>query len=65
MAWAFVDDSGSGGDSPYFVSAGYTAPESIWNGFVPEWQRILDLSPKLEYFKMSVTCPRFLVQLDI
>lgn len=53
MAWAFVDDSGSGGDSPYFVLAGYAACESAWTTFLPHWQSVLDLPPKLEYFKMS------------
>jgi hypothetical protein len=53
MALAFVDDSGSGGDSPYYVLAGYVAGESTWAGFVPDWQAVLDCSPRLEYFKMN------------
>lgn len=53
MAVAFVDDSGSGGDAPYFVLAGYVASEAAWNKFVTDWQAVLDLSPKLEYFKMK------------
>jgi hypothetical protein len=53
MALAFVDDSGSGGDSQYFVLAGYVTSEVSWSGFVPDWQSVLDLSPKLDYFKMS------------
>lgn len=35
-AVAFVDDSGSGGDAPYFVLAGYAASEAAWNKFVPD-----------------------------
>jgi len=50
---AFVDDSGSGGDSPYYVLAGYSGTESTWQAFCGEWQRVLDLEPKLDYFKMS------------
>ena len=53
MPLAFVDDSGSGGDSPYFVLAGYCASESTWAAFWPDWQSVLDLAPKLTYFKVS------------
>jgi hypothetical protein len=52
MALAFVDDSGSGGDSPYYILAGYSARESTWQAFWPRWQSVLDAMPKLEYFKM-------------
>ncbi len=53
VALAFVDDSGSGGDSPYFVLGGYVASPEVWDYFVPAWESILDSSPRLEYFKMS------------
>jgi hypothetical protein len=53
LAFAFVDDSGSGGDSPYYVLAGYSADKSTWESFWADWQGVLDLSPKLNYFKMS------------
>jgi hypothetical protein len=53
MPLAFVDDSGSGGDAPYYILAGYYAPLAIWREFCPKWQKILDLEPRLEYFKMS------------
>src|SRR5947209_18589160 len=53
MALAFVDDSGSGGDSPYFVLAGFVASESTWNRFIPDWQAVLNLHPSLTYFKMA------------
>jgi hypothetical protein len=53
MPLAFIDDSGSGGDSPYYILAGYSAPETAWAAFWPDWQTALDIAPKLEYFKMS------------
>jgi hypothetical protein len=53
MALAFIDDSGSGGDSSYSVLAGYVASESEWNIFDVDWQKVLDAPPKLEYFKMK------------
>jgi hypothetical protein len=53
MAWALADDSGSGGDSEYFVLAGYVERESVWTNFSSDWQEILDLEPGLQYFKMS------------
>jgi hypothetical protein len=53
VAIAFVDDSGSGGDSPYYVLAGYAASPQVWDSFSEEWKRVLDLSPRLEYFKMN------------
>jgi hypothetical protein len=53
MALAFVDDSGSGGDSPYYVLGGYVGHVPEWNSFVTAWQGVLDLTPRLEYFKMS------------
>jgi len=53
MVLAFVDDSGSGGDSPYFVLSGYCAAQDTWGAFSRDWQEVLSLWPKLEYFKMS------------
>ena len=53
MPLAFIDDSGSGGDSPYYILAGYSAPKATWAAFWPDWQAALDVPPKLEYFKMS------------
>jgi len=53
MPLAFIDDSGSGGDSPYYILAGYSAPEATWAAFWPDWQAALDVAPKLQYFKMS------------
>jgi hypothetical protein len=53
MPLAFIDDSGSGGDTPYYILAGYSATEATWAAFWPDWQAALELAPKLEYFKMS------------
>jgi hypothetical protein len=53
MALAFVDDSGSGGDSAYYVLAGYVASKDEWGAFIEDWQSVLDLPPQMKYFKMS------------
>ena len=53
MVKAFVDDSGSGGDSPWYVLAGYVGTVSDWIGFEGEWRAVLDASPHIEYFKSS------------
>jgi hypothetical protein len=53
MVLAFVDDSGSGGDSLFSVLAGYSATEPTWAAFWRDWQDALDLDPKIAYFKMS------------
>src|SRR4051812_11420683 len=49
----FIDDSGSGGSSPYFVLSGYGASLDVWHAFAADWQGVLDLPPKVEYFKMN------------
>jgi hypothetical protein len=53
MVVAFADDSGSGGDSEFSILAGYSASDITWSSFWPDWQGVLDLNPKIEYFKMS------------
>src|ERR1039458_6635169 len=53
MPLAFIDDSGSGGDSPYYILAGYSPSEAACGAFGPGWQAALDVAPKLQYFKMS------------
>ncbi len=53
MLKAFVDDSGSGGDSPWVVLAGYVGTEEDWTAFDSEWQEVLDEPPSLAYFKSS------------
>jgi Protein of unknown function (DUF3800) len=50
---AFIDDSGSGGDSPWFVLAGYVGTAEAWDAFDKPWREVLDGPPKLEYFKHS------------
>ncbi|HWA95971.1 MAG TPA: DUF3800 domain-containing protein [Terracidiphilus sp.] len=50
---AFIDDSGSGGDSPWFVLAGYLGTVDAWDKFDRPWLAVLDGPPKIEYFKSS------------
>lgn len=50
---AFIDDSGSGGDSPWFVLAGYVGTVEAWDAFDEPWRAVLKGPPKLEYFKSS------------
>jgi hypothetical protein len=50
MLQAFVDDSR--GD-PAFVLAGYVAPAEQWAAFSDRWQEVLDMPPRLEYFRMT------------
>lgn len=53
MLKAFVDDSGSGGDSPWYVLAGYVGTVEAWEAFDGAWNDVLKGPPKLEYFKAS------------
>src|SRR6516164_5038315 len=53
MLKAFVDDSGSGGDSLWYVLAGYVGTVEAWDSFEVPWRAVLDSPPKLEYFKAS------------
>lgn len=53
MLKAFIDDSGSGGDSPWYVLAGYLGTAEAWDAFEGRWRRVLDGPPKLDYFKAS------------
>ncbi len=50
---AFIDDSGSGGDSPWFVLAGYVGKVEAWDAFHEPWRKVLEVPPQLEYFKAS------------
>jgi hypothetical protein len=50
---AFIDDSGSGGDSPWYVLAGYVGTAEAWDSFEGQWRAVLDGPPKLEYLKAS------------
>ena len=51
MLKAFVDDSGSGGESPWFVLAGYVGTVEGWDAFDPQWRAALDAPPRIQYFK--------------
>jgi hypothetical protein len=53
MLKAFVDDSGSGGDSPWYVLAGYVGAGEAWDAFESPWRAVLDEPARLEYFKAS------------
>jgi len=48
-----ADDSGSGGDSQYFILAGFKASIPTWASFADEWEVVLHQTPRIEYFKMS------------
>ena len=48
---AFIDDSVRGQD-PAFVLAGWIASPEQWAELSDEWKRILNQSPRIEYFKM-------------
>jgi hypothetical protein len=50
---AYFDASGSMGDSPVFVMAGYLGRVADWEKFTPKWQAALDAPKKIDYFKMS------------
>jgi hypothetical protein len=50
---AFIDDSGSGGDSPWVVLAGYVGTVEAWDLFDPQWRAVLNAPPRIEYFKAS------------
>ncbi len=52
MLRAYFDDSDIG-SGPVFTLAGFVAPAEKWARFADEWQRILDMSPKIRYFKQA------------
>ena len=52
MLQAYIDDSISD-QPPIFVQAGYIAPAEKWAAFSNKWQAVLDIEPRLEYFKMK------------
>ena len=53
MFQAYVDDSGNYQHSPVLVLAGFVASVEKWLEFADDWQRMLDMRPKIEYFKMN------------
>jgi hypothetical protein len=48
-----LDDSGRADHSPVLVLGGWIAPISTWAEFVPHWDAMLEMRPRLEYFKMN------------
>ena len=50
---AFIDDSGSGGDSEWYVLAGYLGTVEGWDQFDSLWLDVLHEYPRVEYFKAS------------
>jgi Protein of unknown function (DUF3800) len=53
MLKAFIDDSGSGGDSTWYVLAGYLGTVEGWDSFDSQWTEVLHTDPYIEYFKAS------------
>jgi hypothetical protein len=51
MVQAYVDDSKSEGSPPFFILGGYIATAETWARFSEEWQRALDMRPRIPYFK--------------
>lgn len=49
---AYIDDSGNS-EPPLYVLAGFINRVNSWIKFTDEWQSVLDVSPRLEYFKMQ------------
>lgn len=52
---AYIDDSGGTdvNEHPYFVLGGFVSTVERWAEFSSDWQVVLDMEPRLEYFKMS------------
>jgi hypothetical protein len=50
---AFIDDSGSDRNSPWYVLAGYIGTIEGWGRFDAQWSRVLHQDPRVEYFKSS------------
>lgn len=50
---AYLDDSGNRTHSPVLVLGGWIASIATWAEFVPHWDAMLEMPPRLEYFKMN------------
>lgn len=50
---AYLDDSGSDGQSPHYVLSGFMGCVPDWERFSTAWTAALNQDPKLEYFKAS------------
>jgi hypothetical protein len=53
MLRAFIDDSGSGANSTWYVLAGYLGTPEGWDSFDPQWAEALKAHPRISYFKAS------------
>jgi hypothetical protein len=51
---AFIDDSGSGGDSPWYVLARYLGTVEGCDSFDAQWNEVLHRNPRVEYFKLRI-----------
>jgi Protein of unknown function (DUF3800) len=49
----YIDDSGNWEHSPIMVLGGWIAPVSAWLSFRSDWQAMLDMPPRIKYFKMN------------
>jgi hypothetical protein len=52
MLRAFFDDSNIR-QGPVYVLAGWVAPAEKWTPFANDWQAVLDMRPRVSYFKYS------------
>src|SRR5258706_7193189 len=52
MLKAFIDDSKSHQGAGVCMLAGYVGPAEMWASFSDEWQRVLDMNPRINYFKL-------------
>jgi hypothetical protein len=50
MLRAYIDDSNMG-QGPVAVLAGWLAPAKVWAQFSDDWDAVLRMSPRIEYFK--------------
>lgn len=51
MLQVFADESGRGQSSAAYVVAGFVASVETWLAFSKEWRAVLDVEPRIEYFK--------------
>ena len=52
MLKAYLDDS-SMGQAPVYVLAGWVASAKVWAPFADAWDKVLRMSPRIEYFKFD------------
>ncbi len=53
LSQGFIDDSGSGGDSPFLVLSSLVSTAEQWADFSKNWHAALAEKPTIAYFKMS------------